>query len=113
MKESGIIRTYDTVGDENRDINKMYEQGYTWNALRPGTIEFTRMKGAELDLTTVEFEAEKNFNEIIESCDNLTNYQKRIAFKRIIQDEVEPGEVGIAVRNKLSDYVAELDNEGR
>ncbi|MDW5524654.1 hypothetical protein R6Z02_12920 [Carnobacterium maltaromaticum] len=111
MKDKGIIRTYATVEDENRDIDKMYEQGYTWNALSPGTIEFTRKKEVEED--SIEFEAEKNFNEIIESCDNLTNYQKRIAFKRIIQDEVEPGEVGIAVRKKLSDYVAEIDNEGR
>lgn len=111
MREKGIIRTYDTVGDENRDIDKMYEQGYTWNALSPGTIEFTRKKGFEED--SIEFKAEKNFNEIIESCDNLTINQKRVAYKRIIQNEVEPGEVGIAVRKKLSDYVAEIDNEGR
>lgn len=43
MPEEKIIRTYATVAEENRDINKMYEQGYKWQAVSLGTIEFTKM----------------------------------------------------------------------
>lgn len=43
MPEEKIIRTYSTLAEENRDIDKMYEQGYTWQALSLGTIEFTKM----------------------------------------------------------------------
>lgn len=57
----------------------------------------------------VEETATKNFNELIESCENLTINQKRVAFKRIIQDEVEPGEVGALVRQKLSEHLETLD----
>lgn len=43
MPEEKIIRTYATVAEENKDINKMYEQGYKWQAVSLGTIEFTKM----------------------------------------------------------------------
>lgn len=57
---------------------------------------------------SIELEAKKSFDELIESCGNLTTKQKRVAFKRIIKDEVEPGEVGVAVRHMLSDYLKTL-----
>lgn len=58
--------------------------------------------------TSIELEAKKNFNELIESCRNLTTKQKRVAFTRIIKDEVELGEVGVAVRNMLSEHLKTL-----
>ena len=63
----------------------------------------------ELTKEEIKDTATKNFNELIESCENLTINQKRVAFKRIIQDEVEPGEVGVLVRQKLSEHLEFLN----
>ncbi|MGL4391431.1 MAG: hypothetical protein ACRCTN_11070 [Carnobacterium maltaromaticum] len=63
----------------------------------------------ELTKEEIKNTATKNFNELIESCENLTINQKRVAFKRIIQDEVEPGEVGVLVRQKLSEHLETID----
>ena len=63
----------------------------------------------ELTKEEIKNTATKNFNELIESCENLTINQKRVAYKRIVQDEVEPGEVGVLVRQKLSEHLETLD----
>lgn len=58
-------------------------------------------------MSNTKIEAKKIFMEITEGCKDLTTQQKRVAYKRIIADKVDEGQVGEMMRLMLQE---ELDS---